>query len=411
MPFVSVFTPSHKPKYLDACYASLRAQTYENWEWIVLLNGDAEWVKPNDERVWVHHSKETNIGALKREAVAASEGKVLFELDHDDTLYPDALEEIVRAFDLHPDASLVYGDTAQMDEDSTPNHDLFDLRHGWRYEEQSDGFLRCHAFPPLPSNVSYIWYAPNHPRAFLRASYEAVGGYDGALDICDDQDLMNRLYQHGRFVYLPKVLYKQRVHAGNTQSDPKKNAKIQRQTVELYNDNIQPNALAWAKREGLMALDLGAAHNPTYGYSTVDKQGDVDYICDVTEGLPFPDNSVGVIRAVDFMEHIEDKIALMNEFYRVLAHGGMLLSLTPSTDGRGAFQDPTHVSYWNENSFWYFCDENYSRFVPEIDARFKMSQLKTHFPSDWHESHNISYVCANLVAVKDGDPVAGLSYV
>ena len=160
-----------------------------------------------------------------------------------------------------------------------------------------------------------------------------------------------------------------------------------------------------------MALDLGAAHNPTYGYSTVDKQGDVDYICDVTEGLPFPDNSVGVIRAVDFMEHIEDKIALMNEFYRVLAHGGMLLSLTPSTDGRGAFQDPTHVSYWNENSFWYFCDENYSRFVPEIDARFKVSQLKTYFPSDWHESHNISYVCANLVAVKDGDPVAGLSYV
>ena len=31
-------------------------------------------------------------------------------------------------------------------------------------------------------------------------------------------------------------------------------------------------------------------------------------------------------------------------------------ALTPSTDGRGAFQDPTHVSFYNENSFWYFTD-------------------------------------------------------
>ena len=32
----------------------------------------------------------------------------------------------------------------------------------------------------------------------------------------------------------------------------------------------------------------------------------------------------------------------------------MLLSLTPSTDGRGAYQDPTHVAFYNENSFWYY---------------------------------------------------------
>ena len=67
-----------------------------------------------------------------------------------------------------------------------------------------------------------------------------------------------------------------------------------------------------------------------------------------------------MIRAVDFLEHVPDKVALFNELYRLLAHGGMLLSLTPSTDGRGAFQDPTHVAYYNENSFWYFTDANYA---------------------------------------------------
>ena len=229
--------------------------------------------------------------------------------------------------------------------------------------------------------------------------------------VLDDQDLMNRLYQKGPFVHIPKVLYKQRIHPGNTQRDPDKNAMIQDKTVKLYDSNIQKNVLAWAKRENLMAVDLGGAHNATAGYVTLDKQGDVDYVCDVTEGLPFVDNSVGVLRAVDFLEHIEDKIAIMNECYRVLAHGGMLLSLTPSSDGRGAYQDPTHVAYWNENSFWYYTDREFSRFVPEIECKFVVSKLETFFPSDWHKEHNISYVCANLVAVKDGPPIAGRNLI
>jgi O-antigen biosynthesis protein len=410
MPFVSVFTPSHNPEWLDDCYASLKAQTYENWEWVVLLNKGAKWAKPNDERVWVHESKELNIGALKREAVAASEGRILVELDHDDTLEPDALEEIVRAFDDNPEVIFVYGNTAQMDRDGSPNLDLFDATHGWTYNKTDEGYLVARSFAPLPSNVSYIWYAPNHPRAFLRSAYEAVGGYNASLDICDDQDLMNRLYQRGPFHQLNQLLYKQRIHEHNTQTDPEKNLRIQRKTVELYDQNVQANALAWAKRENLLALDLGGAYNSPDGYISVDIQGDVDMKCDISEGLPYPDNSVGVIRAVDFLEHIPNQVALINECYRVLAHGGMMLTLTPSTDGRGAFQDPTHVSFWNENSFWYYTDDKLRRYVPEITARFKASRLHTYYPSDWHESHNILYVCANLVAIKDGPPIAGRDF-
>ena len=89
----------------------------------------------------------------------------------------------------------------------------------------------------------------------------------------------------------------------------------------------------------------------------------------MSRGIDLPDNSVGVIRAVDFLEHVPDKIAIFNELHRLLAHGGMLLSLTPSTDGRGAFQDPTHVAFYNENSFWYFTDANYANFVPEITCQ------------------------------------------
>jgi len=188
------------------------------------------------------------------------------------------------------------------------------------------------------------------------------------------------------------------------------NQAIQTDTVALYDSYVEGNALAWAKREGLLALDLGAAHNKHPQYLGVDQyeRPGVDIVADVTKGIPLPDNSVGVIRACDFLEHIPDKVTLFNELYRVLAHGGMLLSLTPSTDGRGAFQDPTHVAFYNENSFWYFTDRNYANFVPQITCRFQVSRLITFFPNDWHREHDISYVNANLIAIKDGPRQGGL---
>ncbi len=39
----------------------------------------------------------------------------------------------------------------------------------------------------------------------------------------------------------------------------------------------------------------------------------------------------------------------MNEIWRICKPGATLDILVPSTDGRGAFQDPTHVSFWNIN--------------------------------------------------------------
>jgi hypothetical protein len=85
----------------------------------------------------------------------------------------------------------------------------------------------------------------------------------------------------------------------------------------------------------------------------------------------------------------------------------MLLSLTPSSDGRGAYQDPTHVAFYNENSFWYYTQAQYRKYVPEIRARFQVSRLVTYYPSDWHKAHNISYVTANLIALKEPMPRNG----
>ncbi|NHW87310.1 glycosyl transferase family 2, partial [Escherichia coli] len=33
--------------------------------------------------------------------------------------------------------------------------------------------------------------------------------------------------------------------------------------------------------------------------------------------------------------------------------------------------------------------------------RFQVSRLVTYFPSEWHRTHNIPYVAANLIAIKN----------
>jgi SAM-dependent methyltransferase len=268
------------------------------------------------------------------------------------------------------------------------------------------------AMAPTPHNVSYIWWAPNHVRAFPRHAYDRAGGYDAARSVLDDQDLMCRLYQLGRFHLIDDCLYLQRMHEHNTQRDAETNAFIQTETIALYDRYIEGNAFAWAKRNGLLALDLGSAHNRPDGYLGVDQHPgpDVDIAATLPHPLDLPDNSVGVIRAADFLEHVADKVTLINELYRLLAPGGMLLSLTPSTDGRGAFQDPTHVAYYNENSFWYYTEAKYRNFVPEIEARFQSSRLVTAFPTEWHERHNVPYVTANLIALKEPMERNGGSY-
>jgi len=146
------------------------------------------------------------------------------------------------------------------------------------------------------------------------------------------------------------------------------------------------------------------------------------------ERWPLEDNSVGVIRAHDAIEHLKDPVHVMNEAYRVLAPGGFFLIRVPSTTGpmirtpamdggdfhwvasagRGAFQDPTHVSFWNENSFWYYTKRSHARYLRGLKARFQAIRRRTFYPDDFHQQHAIPYVEAHLVALKDGYEPMGL---
>jgi len=39
---LSIITPSHRLTHIDELYESIKKQTYEDWEWVLYLNGKAK---------------------------------------------------------------------------------------------------------------------------------------------------------------------------------------------------------------------------------------------------------------------------------------------------------------------------------------------------------------------------------
>jgi predicted SAM-dependent methyltransferase len=127
-------------------------------------------------------------------------------------------------------------------------------------------------------------------------------------------------------------------------------------------------------------LNLGCGYCKLFKFVNIDNRKEVkpDKLCDVLKGLPYDDNSVDSVVANDFLEHIPigKTIAVVTDIWRVLKPDGIFRSLTPDAQkGQGAFQDPTHVSFWVKNSWLYYSHPAY-RNLYGIKANFKIEQME-----------------------------------
>ena len=408
----SILTPTNKLTWIERAWKSVRSQTHQNWEWIVALNAAAKdntdvvrQMVGDEPRVRVVVVPDSpNVGTLKKSAAAHASGDFLVELDHDDELASTCLDELAKAYQQYPDAAMVYSETASVNADGSPR--MYDPIWGWTYHKaffNLDLVVAARTPPALPQNIARIWYSPDHVRSWRKTCYDQVGGHKD-MSICDDVELTCKLgARFGRPLLIPKVLYRYFVHNENTFLV--RNAQIQTTAWDVYRQYIEPLALKFSNG---MAFDLGAMKGPVGGWRTVDILPGAEIVTDLNERWPWDDDSVEAFRAHDVIEHLRNPIHVMNEAWRCLRHGGLFLIEVPSTDGRGAFQDPTHVSFYNANSFWYYSNPAQRRFIePAIMAKFAAVLVEDHYPSAWHKQHNILYTRAHLAAIKDGPRLHG----
>ena len=350
----------------------------QDWEWVLVPNGPTASIPQNiADHPKVHLVKapeglaEQGVGALKKFACSQCRGDYLVELDHDDLLTSDALETLDTTIAQHQDPGFLYSDFVNF----YPDHrcQVYQEKFGWEsypFDSNGHSYTAMRSFAVNAASLHLIFYAPNHIRVWRRDLYESLGGHDATMSVADDHELLCRTYLSGEaMVHIPKVLYLYRMQDGSRNTHLERNAEIQRTQQGVSNRYTRQLVEQWCRRESLPMLDLGGRIGCPEGYQSVDLF-DADINCDIRAGLPVDDNSVGCIRAYDFLEHIPHcpdsacqhgadgkpfcVVGMMNEIYRVLAPGGWLISRTPSTDGRGAYQDPTHCSFWNPNSFWYY---------------------------------------------------------
>lgn len=130
-----------------------------------------------------------------------------------------------------------------------------------------------------------------------------------------------------------------------------------------------------------MKLDIGCGPYKMQGFTGVDVQElpGVDVVHDLdTFPWPFEDASCEYIRAHHIMEHLSDNVKALDECYRILQPGEVLEIEVPTTDGWGAFSDPSHKSFWNADRLLYICPE----LDPEVYAntpfscKFELVDLK-----------------------------------
>lgn len=413
---ISIITPTHRPTYLNELYDSICKQTYSNWEWIVYLNGSvrrdalSQEIR-SDDRVVVYNDipneLSSNVGYIKNKAFRLGTGDVLLEADHDDVLFPTCLEEVAKAYAENPDVGFVWSDNAHMKDDFTP----YRSDNGWTYDEieyEGKPYKTMNGFEADAGSVSLIYFAPDHVRTWRSSVYKEVGGHDVNRAILDDQDLMMRTYMITKFHHIQKCLYGYRVHGDNTWLE--RNEAIQTGTYQLRDEWQQRLAERDADLKGLLKLDLGGGIPGTdkRGYKVVDIAGDYDVYADLNKKWPFEDNSVGVVNASHLFEHLPDKHHSMKELHRVLADKAWAFIEVPSTDGRGAFMDPTHVSYWNQNSFFYYTRHTQAKFIYNDTIKFQALALDTRFYDDWWRENDIPCTRAWLRAIKSEDKRPGL---
>lgn len=243
---ISVITPTFNtnPDILARTWASLKNQTFTDWEWVVWDDSTDPSVFrqlygfASDERfkikIFRSHVHSGSIGQVKRWGFMLADGDILVELDHDDELMPTALHEINLAFQ-DEQVGFVFSDWSEIFPDGSSGKYISGWGLGYGQEQWLEDLqVWSLSIPVINENtLRHIVSVPNHVRAWRASTYRELNGHDSALEVADDYDLIVRTALHTQWAHIPKMLYRQHISQSTTQR--KKNTQIQ-ETVRMLSD-------------------------------------------------------------------------------------------------------------------------------------------------------------------------------
>jgi glycosyltransferase involved in cell wall biosynthesis len=208
-PLVSVVIPTHnRPLFLAQAIESVRAQTFTDYEIIVVTNGPhTENIERSRQLASNNHCMvlalpNANLPAARNAGIAAATGEFVAFLDDDDVWMPDKLQKQVEAA-IDNNADLI-SCNAIIDDRGVIGYHRFVPRGGFSIKEE---LMLHNAFPGGGSGTM----------ARRLKVLECGGFIVGASNIwCEDWDLWRRLtLRDARYVHVDEYLLWYRYHGGN----------------------------------------------------------------------------------------------------------------------------------------------------------------------------------------------------
>ena len=116
MPKVSIIMPVYNAeKYVSEAIESVRNQSYENWELIIVDDGSTDRspeiidaYSRKDPRIKFLHQKKQGVSMARNFALCQTHGEYVTFIDSDDVYHPDRLYRMVQIFEKYPNCDIVF---------------------------------------------------------------------------------------------------------------------------------------------------------------------------------------------------------------------------------------------------------------------------------------------------------------
>ncbi len=220
---VSVIMPCYNDGiYIEEAIASIKSQTYQNIELIIIDDGSDDENTVNiinglsDENIKVLHTQRLRPAGARNFGIANASGEYILPLDADDTIEPDYIEKAVRVMDENDNVGIVYC-----------RADLFGESSGrWELPDYSTESM-------LLDNIIFV------TAMFRRADWETVGGFNTNMhDGMEDYDFWLSIIELGRDVHqFKEILFHYRIKPVSRTTNFQKNASVVQQTYKTIYEN------------------------------------------------------------------------------------------------------------------------------------------------------------------------------
>lgn len=250
---VSVITPTYnRPEILREAIGSLLAQSFADWEMLVVDDGSEPSVQPivdcyADPRLRYVRLEHAGRSVARNRGLELARGDLIGFLDDDDLYHPDKLAHEIAILRAHPGIDIVGSGYRTVDNMGK----VIKVYENWILKPDINA-ANCLLGVPLATCSVLI---------ARKAIDRMARWFDPALDLWEDADFFRRLFLTGaRFVWLKEILSDYRLIRDRSWSILLEVQRAGRQTLEklFQTEDLTPE-IARQRHDALVKFDLDYA--------------------------------------------------------------------------------------------------------------------------------------------------------